>query len=218
MIVVIQCAAGKRPDARSLRTRENREVYFVARPALVPPERGCVYARPDDRSDRGPSWRELLIQYNEDPEGNPLGLYQAHALYQNPAYQRLVDRYGMNKVFILSAGWGLIRSSFLTPNYDITFSAGADAYKRRRKSDAYFDLQMLPDEETEEVVFCGGRDYLTLFCTLTDHCRGQRTVFYNSAVPPAAPGCSLVRFETRTRTNWHYECANWLIRGEGRLA
>jgi hypothetical protein len=38
--------------------------------------------------------------------------------------------------------------------------------------------------------------------------KSKRTVFYCSGHPPDAPGCVLTKFETSTRTNWHYECAN----------
>src|SRR6476469_2197636 len=46
----------------------------------------------------------------------------------------------------------------------------------------------------------------TAFAALTQAVRGEGTVFYNSATPPSAPGCKLIRFETRTRTNGQYEC------------
>ena len=52
---------------------------------------------------------------------------------------QLVEIFGIDNVYILSAGWGLIRASFLTPNYDITFSAPAGAYNLRRKYDQYCD-------------------------------------------------------------------------------
>ena len=57
--------------------------------------------------------------------------------------------------YILSAGWGLINSEFLTPYYDITFSAAADNYKRRRKADTYRDFCMLPEDVDELIVFFG---------------------------------------------------------------
>src|SRR5260370_1382393 len=38
--------------------------------------------------------------------------------------------------------------------------------------------------------------------------KSRRTLFYSSAQPPAAPGCMLAKFDTKTRTNWHYEGAN----------
>jgi hypothetical protein len=82
----------------------------------------------------------MLLRYNRKPAGNPLGLYSAWQLYENKAYARLVDQLGIDRVYILSAGWGLIRADFLTPCYDITFSQSADSYKRRRKADRYQDF------------------------------------------------------------------------------
>ena len=57
------------------------------------------------------------------------------------------------------------------------------------------------------------KDYVPLFQSVTESIRGTRIIFYNSAEPPDAPDCVCVRFETRTRTNWHYECARALIQG-----
>jgi len=54
-------------------------------------------------------------------------------------------------------------------------------------------------------VFFGGKDYLPLFCSLTDTLRSKKIVFFNSASVPRFSGCTLKRFETTTRTNWHYE-------------
>ena len=125
-------------------------------------------------------------------------------------------QFGEKNTYILSAGWGLIGSSFLTPNYDITFSMmkPPERYKRRRKSDFYRDLCMLPANNDEQVFFFGGKDYVPLFCELTKGAEGKRTVFFNSQVAPDADGCSLERFVTTTRTNWHYECANAFLDGK----
>ena len=73
---------------------------------------------------------------------------------------------------------------------------------------------MLPDAIDEPVVFFGSKDYVPLFEELTRSLKARRTVFYNSNTPPTAPGCSLVRFRTTTRTNWHYECAGAFLRGD----
>jgi hypothetical protein len=168
-----------------------------------------MYARPDDLSDSGLSWRKVLLKYNEASDGNPLRLYPAYQLYENKVYGRLVDRLGMQNVYILSAGWGLIRADFLTPRYDITFSPSADCWKRRKTADRYDDFRMLlPDNTDGDIVFFGGKDYLPLFCSLTDMTRVTKIVVYNSATVPQLNGCTLRRFETTTRTNWHYECAN----------
>src|SRR5262249_4160826 len=100
-----------------------------------------------------------------------------------------------------------------TPYYDITFSAAAEAYKRRKKTDHYDDFRMLPDGLSEELMFLDGKDYIPLFCSLTSAITTRKTVFYNSVQRPDVPGCVLKRFETTTRTNWDYECANALVDG-----
>lgn len=210
MIVVIQCAATKRPSAGRLKSRDGRPVVFVANPAMAPVDDGCLYARPDDASQNGETWRALLSSYNKS-NANPLGLLPAYRLYENAAYGLLADRFGVDKLYILSAGWGLISAGFLTPYYDITFSPSAEAYKRRRKSDIYRDFCMLPMATEEPITFLGGKDYVPLFCSLTIAAKGKRTAFYNSAKSPEAIGCTLERFPTSTRTNWHYECAKALV-------
>jgi hypothetical protein len=118
---------------------------------------------------------------------------------------------------------GLIGASFLTPAYDITFSARAKQeapWKFRRKGDRYEDLCNLPADTAEPVVFFGGKDYLPLFCKLTGGIRSRRTIFYRASKlperaskPPEAPDCALQRFPTDTRTNWHYECVKEFLEG-----
>jgi hypothetical protein len=216
VIVVIQCAATKKPDAGRLMTTFGKPVMFVGHPQVAPRTLDHTYARPDDLLESGVSWRQILLKYNEHPETNPFGLYPAYELYENTVYKRLVDRLGLQNVYILSAGWGLIRAGFLTPQYDITFSQTAEPYKRRGKRERYDDFCMLP-EDVDNVFFFGGKDYLPLFCTLTSAVRGGKTVFYNSQTVPETPGCRAERFETTTRTNWHYECVNaFLDRSKGR--
>jgi hypothetical protein len=213
MIVVIQCAASKRPNAGRLRARDGRPVLFVANPDMAPPDSDQLYARPDDLSDAGVSWRQLLLRRNLEAQANPLGLTRAWELYEHPVYRRLVEWFGADKVYILSAGWGLIGANFLTPDYDITYSASAEPYKRRRKSDACRDFCMIAKDNTESILFFGGKDYVTLFCNLTKEMNGTRRIFYNSATAPDAPGCNLIRYQTSTRTNWHYECTGAFLDG-----
>ena len=120
---------------------------------------------------------------------------------------------GIDNVYILSAGWGLISAAFLTPYYDITFSQArrcvqapaaigqvsgfADAAGRDPRADRVLRRQGLPAAVRYADVF---------------H-QHAKTVFYNSAHVPQMPGYVLRRFETRTRTNWHYECANAFLDG-----
>ena len=186
---------------------------FVAKPHLSPATEALIYARPDDSAVAGKSWREVLRDYNQK-KVNSLGLLPAWRLYKNPAYEILADRVGQDRLYILSAGWGLIRSDFLTPKYDITFSKArnVEPYKRRSPRDAYRDIR-LPDGISGPIVFFGGRDYIPLFCRLTKGATGPRTIYYAGRIPDA-PGCALQSFG-KPYTNWHYQCARDFV--EGRL-
>jgi hypothetical protein len=213
MIVVIQCAASKRPNAGSLKTRSGRDVLFVADPTLAPRSDTHVFAHPDDLAEDGKSWRQHLVDYNESGT-NPLGLAKAFELYENPAYGELVRKLGVENVFILSAGWGLIRGDFLTPQYDITFSTAVkkDApWKFRHRRHVFRDLNQLPNDTRAPVFFFGGKDYIPLFSTLSRSIAAERTIVYNSDTPPKEPGCKIERFETTMKTNWHYSAARRFV-------
>jgi len=103
MNVVIQCAASKRSNAGYMRRRDGTRVMFVADPARAPRAGDLAYARPDDLTDDGRTWRDGVLEYNRSPGGNPLKLLPALELYENPAYGRLVAKFGIDKLFILSA-------------------------------------------------------------------------------------------------------------------
>ena len=214
MIVVIQCAGRKSGNAGTLRQSDGLPVMFVANPKDMQEDAERLYAHPDDISESGVSWRRRLLDYNRDPGANPLGLLPAWKLYQHPVYGRLVRTYSVERVHILSAGWGLIPAEFLTPDYNITFSANGGRGTQRNRTARYQDLCLLPQEPEGPMVYFGGKSYLPLFCELTRPFDCRKVVFYNSEDPPHAPGCELKRFTTTTRTNWHYQCANDFIDGK----
>lgn len=216
-IVVIQCAASKHQAAGRLKSSDGRNVMFVAEPDEAPATPGCVYARPDDRADTGFSWRKELRRYNQEQAAyNPFGLLPAWRLYQRSIYELLYRKFGPDNLYILSAGWGLIRSDFLTAAYDITFSKATkvEKYKRRGGNrDIWNDFHMLSDDTAKPVVFFGGKDYVSLFCALTDQVKSPRHVIYNAIKPPDAPGCRLHRFDTSARTTWYYKAAREFAEG-----
>ena len=213
MKIVIQCAGRKQPRAASFLAPDGRPVLFLAHPEMAPSSAGHVYARPDEVSHDGRTWRSRLLDYNRKPEVNPLNLLPAYRLYTPEAYSALVEMFGISQVFILSAGWGLIPAAFLTPNYDITFTGDAKRWKRRRKTDHFEDYCLMPDDG-DEIVFLGGQAYLRLFSTLTASFKGNRRVFFKSARRPELPeGSTSIKYSTPTR-NWHYECAMDFIAGE----
>lgn len=216
MIIVIQCAGSKRADAGSLFTRDGKTVQFVANPELAPDD-GQFYARPDDKCDDGRAWRELLLEVNRGQASSSPKLATAGALYRPPVYRTLLNHIGQENLYILSAGWGLVRSDFLLPDYDITFSGQAERYKRRLKADRYQDFSMLPADSDEPILFFGSKDYLPLFRQLSAHHRGKRIVIYGSANAPDCPGCQAVHYDTTRRTNWHYEAVESYISGKFQL-
>lgn len=210
MIAIIQCAGSKVPRAGHMKTRDGRNVLFVARLADDPVASTHVHARPDDDSDWGGSWREELQRYNRrytQQKDNPCGLLPASKLYKPGIYRDLVTELGEDRVFILSAGWGLVRASFLLPAYDITFSPKATQLERRKMSSEWNDLNHLSPSSVEPIVFFGGKDYLPLFSKLTRDVAALRTVRYFGRTPPNLPGCAFERFEGTKSTNWHYDCA-----------
>lgn len=215
MKFVIQCAGDKNSGGFWL-NNEGRRILFVAHPEYARPESDVIFARPDDKADPNTSWRELLLSYNRNHyHDNPFGLFQAFALYKNSSYQNLVDKFGFQNVYVLSAGWGLVRSDFLIPTYDITFSGNAKKkFLWRRKNDYFNDFNMLSPNGTEEVIFLGGKSYLPLFHSLTKNGTYPKTIVYNSKDHPQYYGY-LVKSYNRPdlRTNWHYSCANEIASG-----
>lgn len=215
MIIVIQCAGRKSPEAGYLQRRDGRKVLFVADPESAPANTPYAYARPDDIADSGTSWRDELLGYNGVSGNNPLGLLPAWQLYEHPTYALLADRYGPEHLYILSAGWGLIGADFLTPKYDITFKRIKEQeFTRRLKSDQYNDLRMLPEDTDQPVVFFVSKEYVRMAYELTEGIKGPRYLFYNSKVIPDAPDCILKKYVTRRRTNWQYECAKAFMDGK----
>ena len=72
--------------------------------------------------------------------------------HPNPTYAKLEQALGRDRLFILSAGWGLI-PAVLTPAYDITFSNAAEPFKKRRRGDLYLDLRMIADQADGPILF-----------------------------------------------------------------
>lgn len=229
MKVVIECAALKHPDAGRWRTALGEQVLFVANPQLcVSVPAGMRYARPDDPCrEKAGTWRDLLREYNERSD-NPYKLFPAAELYTprerafHHLYRELVEAFGWDNVFILSAGWGLIRAGFLTPYYNVTFSAQAKKDKPwawrnpKDKRRAWLDFNHLQGAkigQDEPIHFFGGKDYLPTFYTLVETCPGRKVVHYKGQVERR---CSFDYEEyegpEKNRT-WHYRAAKDFLAG-----
>jgi len=219
MIVAIQCAATKNSHPGHLHAVDGRRVVFVARPELAPAEEGVLWARPDDPADdAGLTWRQVLSGLDDQARARA-GLLKASELYRPESYRTLVATFGPEHVYILSAGWGLVRSDCRLPTYDITFSGQADAYKRRRPSDIFQDFMQLPERCEGPIVFLGGKDYLPLYRKLTEKVLADKVVFRRAG----AGACqserlgkwSYIPYVTARKTNWHYDCAAALCANPG---
>lgn len=216
MKIVIQCCKGKHKEAGTFKNGVGEEVIFVAHPERcaqsVPPSCKC---RPDDEMGFGPgTWRDYLVEYNKQGD-NPDGLFRAADLYKPAVYRSLVERYDWSEVFILSAGWGLIRADYLIPSYDITFSSQAGPCNRRRRNGVYRDFNQLHDygvSPNETVYFFGGKDYLSLYYSLTQHILVRKVVYHAQKNPEEHRGYEYIPYPPHT--NWHYSCARDLMAGK----
>lgn len=218
--VVFPCAGRKAANAGRFRMSDGRVVFFVADPTLAPADSSVLYRHPDDDAMGDRTFRQVLDDYNlQFKDENPWGLQPAWRLYSDRVYGGLKRAVGAANLFILSAGWGLIRADYLTPDYDVTFSNGknVEAYKRRRKRDRYEDFQHLPAGGFDRVVFAGGKDYVKPFLMFTEGLGMERVVYYNSNLAASEHDARFVPFETHRKTNWHYEWADGLIAGEIRV-
>lgn len=216
MKIIIQCAGAKQTHANY--TGFHQHEHYIKRFLARPNTDHLHCAHPDLECANGITWRETLAQYNQQNRfNNPQYLSQAYELYRPAAYGNLVAEFGVENVFILSAGWGLIRGDYLIPDYDITFSANAEPHQRRRNNDDFNDFNHLAGN-TEPVIFLGGISYQPLLFQLTQQLNCDVTLVYRAATPPALPKKANVNanymtryFDTPRRTNWHYEVANTLI-------
>jgi len=184
----------------------------------------CIHKRPDDMSDDGRTWRRRLRDYNENYKNtgeNPDNLLPAcelYSIYKKSAYKELVAEFGIENVFILSAGWGLIRADYLTPIYDITVSNEGKPHSKIEIEDALERVpNMLPDDE-EDIIFLGGQNYQELFSKLVSGYKGKKTIFYSSKKLPPVPsgsGFELKFYEPEKDGIWYYECAEKICKKGG---
>jgi len=230
MKIIIACTNKKR-DGGSFKSN-GETVKFVADPNRTPHSNHYIYARPDDESDdgdesdNGRTWRMRLHNYNENYKNtgeNPDNLLPAYKLYKNPIYKKLVDKFCVENVFILSAGWGLIPANYLTPIYDITFSNNGESYSKRKCSDIYKeDSSMLPDNE-EDIIFLGGKDYQKLFRKLCRNYEGEKVIFHYYPLDSTAQcskdvdGFELRPYKSSNPRKWYYECAEKICKKGGIL-
>jgi len=233
--VVIQCAGSKNPDAGFWK-HQDRKVIFVAEPARCSKSASISCYRPDDAiPGTNKTWRQELEEYNQECKQtgrNPCGLCKAYELYKPKRdkciYKDIVETYGERNVFILSAGWGLVRAGYLLPNYDITFAQQAESWKRRRNDDEYRDFNQFAEsvKEDDAIYFFGGKDYLPLYYQLTWNLPGTTVIYYWGKKPVIGDEprkhnykfreCPVTKKECPSifARNWYYICAKAFVKGK----
>lgn len=140
MQIVLPCSKPKKTDAPTF-CLDGHPIMFIANPQ----QQENSWARaPWDPITHGNkrTWIHCLTDYNNagqlSPEDLGVGvsingsnaLFCAGTLYTNRIYSDLIQVLGFDKVYILSAGWGLIRADNRLPTYNITFSAQAEKEAR----------------------------------------------------------------------------------------
>ena len=162
------------------------------------------------------TWRDFL-NYNQ----NDKNLLCAYQLYTNSIYQSLYNKL-KDSFYILSAGWGLVRSDYKLPNYDITFSTAANPQNQRSNNlispPVFNDFKQLNTGKMEDIIFVGTPEYLPLFYKLTSHLPNKKIIYWKKrSVPtlfPAPNNTYVYRFyNTTVKTNWHYKLANDICNG-----
>lgn len=221
MKVIIQCAASKQPDAGKLRTQSGGKVVFVATLPTSESDHpsGARYVRPDDPCGKlDMTWRERLTRYNEEG-GNPCDLKCAAELYRPKVYKLLTNIFRPENVFILSAGWGLIRANFWTPDYNITFSKQSKKKKLTLKFWRDFKattdwpdfnhLKGAQSAQDEPIHFFGGKDYLPLFYKLVTSVPAKMFVHHKGEIVhhKGKEKFEYVEYVGKRKTNWHYSAA-----------
>jgi hypothetical protein len=161
----------------------------------------------------GSTWRDLIQKNNK--QGNPLKLYKAFELYKDNIYRNLYNRFG-DRFYILSAGWGLVKSDTPLPNYDITFVVKnkISINTLRQGQAVYKDFNHL-DNNSEDVIFIGTPGYLKLFYQLTKRLIYRKIVFWKGQnalnIPLPNDTFNLRQYKTKNNSSWWKELAKNII-------
>jgi hypothetical protein len=197
MKIVIQCA-GTKTSSASFRNALG-PICFVAAPDHLQNERApwdTVY---------GTTWIEWVRRFNKEhvlPSGVSIveQFSRAASLYKNNIYARLTRQIGIDNIFILSAGWGLVPGNALIPTYNVTFSAKAEKNAKisPTKRSEYPSLLENPNFGEEDVHFFITPSYRDYWDKAFPNQKSKKYVFHE-------------RDGISAKTNWHYEALKqWL--------
>ena len=210
-IIVISCSNAKKG---SLSKYNGENLFFCANPNLAN-DKIQNYIHPDENfpNNKYKTWRDWLNAQQKEKD-----ILESYKLYKHKIYGELYNKYE-NNLYIFSAGWGIVKSSFKLPKYDITFSQGSniESFKKRTsKSPTFFDYNHLKNlNPNEEIIFIGGSKYIEPFCELTKNLPNKKIIIFKSKLSKQIEkyyNKDNFQFKEylgieKPYTNWHYTFA-----------
>jgi len=203
-IPVLCCSKSKRIDVFYY---NNHSIKFVASPKCANDGLN-LYCIPDDKiPGYEKKWRDLIVEQNHE------NLVRGFELYKNDIYRYLYQKYGDN-FYILSAGWGIIRSSYKLPAYNISYSKQADELIKRTEHMQWNDFNHLQDDvnagiisSDAVIVLFSSVDYLSSFYNLTSEIKNRKKIFFKAKGIIQKEGYEYEYYNENIMTNWFYKAA-----------
>ena len=206
--LIIICASRKNENSRIY----HNEIELKIK-AISDPQNNIFHPDYVIDEEEGFSIRDIVLQSQ-----NNQNLAPSYQLYSHPIYTDLFEYLG-DRLFIQSAGWGIISSNFRLPYYNITFNQNANLNEIRANDADYKDFNHLENADNKEkLVFVGSIDYIHQFWQLVEELPNDKVIFHkNVNLPqdfPQIPARFFRYYETNARTNWHYQLARSIVNGE----
>lgn len=217
--VVIQCAGLKVPGALTL-ALNGVDRKFVARPELA----GRKGSAPWDEIGAGNrTFIDFVRDYNRGDVGyygrvavaNGGSLTAAGSLYRNRIYQELLTACSVENVYILSAGWGLVRANDEIPVYDITFSQNAQEMNRITPDDrAQHGTVRDAVDGCEEIHLFLSRSYADYWFLVFPELNGRVILHWRMGQEHPLNNVHVIEHDCgNMRTNWQNTAAGQWLNG-----
>lgn len=179
--VVLTCASKKHPNNQLQYNGNQIEFTWIPDPT-TPNSYNPLSLIPNNNI----TWKNHIEQINQGILNSNIvssfNLYNPKSPYQN-IYVNLHNRF-LDRFFIASAGWGIIKNDFRLPDYDITFSGNVNNANFRNPNNGFVNdfNHLLPDNE--DIIFIGSEKYLQQFINLTKDLKNRKIVFYGDKNVP----------------------------------
>lgn len=224
MVVVISCSGPKK--GRYLLNQNKQKIKFVSAPNYcnnTESAKDTLFFHPDDLIEDNKSGRDIVLEMQNESSylTKAYELYKERLDLNDEIYVNLYNKFKSN-LYIISAGWGLIRADFKLPNYDITFKTGVSACNFRSFQALFNDFNHLKNIPIDEIiVFIGSPDYINLFYSMTKEIPNKKVIFWKLAGTPSNfkkilndKNYCFKYYKTSKRQGWYYELARKLINGD----